>query len=393
MQKKQCMLDWRYKMNILLVNYEYKPQCGGAGFAIYNLAKELEKQGHHVELLIGWDYRFGQPEILENVPTYIVKLRKKSVHESSPVGVLGFIMQGFLLISKLTGKNNYSIIQFFFSIPTGLLKYGIKGKTPYVCSLRGMDVPSARKDKYIFLRNIFNLINGDIVKKASAITALSNELAEWFKSSYPGIPIQVIPNGLDHKMFRHKKNYSSKIIKFVTVARLIECKNIEFSMLAFKKVHEIYPEITLDIIGDGYLYDKLKHVIQREEMSEYIYLKGYINPEEIEASLSEYDLFYLLTIADSFGQVFIEAMACGLPVICADIGGPKDIVINGVTGIKALPNDENSTINALKYAIQHPEEMKKYGENGYQRVVAEYSIESVAKKHIVIYQNIIQREK
>ncbi len=380
-------------MNILLVNYEYKPQCGGAGFATYNLAKELSKQGHHVELLIGWDYRFGEPEILENIPTYIIRLRKKSVHESSPIGVLGFIIQGGVLISKLTEKNNYSIIQFFFSIPTGLLKYTIKNKIPYVCSLRGMDVPSTRKDKYTFLRNIFNLINSDIVKKASAVMALSSELAEWFKVSYPGIPVQIIPNGLDHKLFIRKKNYRDKITKFVTVARLIECKNIEFSMLAFKKAHEIFPEITLDIIGEGYLYDRLKYIIHKEEMSEYIYLKGYVCPEEIEASLNEYDVFYLLTIADSFGQVFIEAMACGLPVICADIGGPKDIVIDGITGIKVPPNDENSTVETLKYAILHPNEMKKYGENGYQRVVSEYSIESIAKKHMMIYQNIIQREK
>lgn len=81
-------------MNILLVNYEYKPQCGGAGFATYNLAKELGNQGHHVELIIGWDYRFGIPEHLSGVPMYVVKLRKKSVHESSPVGVLGFIIKG-----------------------------------------------------------------------------------------------------------------------------------------------------------------------------------------------------------------------------------------------------------------------------------------------------------
>lgn len=377
-------------MNILLINYEYKPQCGGAGFATYNLAKELNRQGHHVDLMIGWDDHFGQPELLDGSKTYVVKLRKKSVHESSPLGVLGFIIKGMPLIAKITKRNSYDVIQFFFSVPTGLLKYGIKNKIPYVCSLRGIDVPSARKDKYAFLRKILNLVNRDIVKNSSAVLALSNELAGWFHNAYTDIPVEVIPNGLDCTLFSRKEQYSEKIKKFVTVTRLIECKNIELSMRAFKKVHEMHPDITLDIIGEGYLRKSLEKVIREEEMSEYICLKGYMEPTEIAAKLKEYDLFYLLTIADSFGQVFIEAMACGLPIICADIGGPKEIVVNGVTGLSVVPNDEESTVKALEYAIRHPKVMKEYGENGYQRVVNEYSIESVARKHIEVYSRVIK---
>ena len=377
-------------MNILLINYEYKPQCGGAGFATYNLAKELNRQGHHVDLMIGWDDHFGQHELLDGSKTYVVKLRKKSVHESRPLGVLGFIIKGMPLIAKITKRNSYDVIQFFFSVPTGLLKYGIKNKIPYVCSLRGIDVPSARKDKYAFLRKILNLVNRDIVKNSSAVLALSNELAGWFHNAYTDIPVEVIPNGLDCTLFSRKEQYSEKIKKFVTVTRLIECKNIELSMRAFKKVHEMHPDITLDIIGEGYLRKSLEKVIREEEMTEYICLKGYMEPTEIAAKLKEYDLFYLLTIADSFGQVFIEAMACGLPIICADIGGPKEIVVNGVTGLSVVPNDEESTVKALEYAIRHPKVMKEYGENGYQRVVNEYSIESVARKHIEVYSRVIK---
>ena len=234
-------------MNILLINYEYKPQCGGAGFATYNLAKELNRQGHHVDLMIGWDDHFGQPELLDGSKTYVVKLRKKSVHESSPLGVLGFIIKGMPLIAKITKRNSYDVIQFFFSVPTGLLKYGIKNKIPYVCSLRGIDVPSARKDKYAFLRKILNLVNRDIVKNSSAVLALSNELAGWFHNAYTDIPVEVIPNGLDCTLFSRKEQCSEKIKKFVTVTRLIECKNIELSMRAFKKVHEMHPDITLDL--------------------------------------------------------------------------------------------------------------------------------------------------
>ena len=83
-------------------------------------------------------------------------------------------------------------------------------------------------------------------------------------------------------------------------------------------------------------------------------------------------------------------MACGLPVICADIGGPKEIVVDGVTGIKVLPDDVESAVDALKYAILHPDEMQIYGENGYRRVLREYSIESVVEKHIDVFKSILK---
>ena len=56
----------------MLVNYEYKPQCGGAGLGTYNMARAFQQMGHNVTLLIGWDYKYGQPEILNDVDTYII---------------------------------------------------------------------------------------------------------------------------------------------------------------------------------------------------------------------------------------------------------------------------------------------------------------------------------
>lgn len=61
----------------MLVNYEYKSQCGGAGLGTYNMAKAFQQMGHDVTLLIGWDYKYGRPEILSNVDTYIIKIKKK----------------------------------------------------------------------------------------------------------------------------------------------------------------------------------------------------------------------------------------------------------------------------------------------------------------------------
>jgi len=64
-------------MKISLVNYEYKGQGGGAGQQMFYLARALRDVGHDVSLLIGWDKKFGEPELFVtvlNLPVYIINL-------------------------------------------------------------------------------------------------------------------------------------------------------------------------------------------------------------------------------------------------------------------------------------------------------------------------------
>lgn len=51
-------------------------------------------------------------------------------------------------------KHNFDVIQFYCSVPIGILKFGIKGNIPYVISLRGMDIPGFRNDRYKLLSEI-----------------------------------------------------------------------------------------------------------------------------------------------------------------------------------------------------------------------------------------------
>ncbi len=184
------------KMKILFVNYEYKPQCGGAGFAIYNLASELHRMGHTVHILAGWDDTYGKPECIQGVHTEFVKIRKKNIHQSTATGMLGFVCRGLWKIYRMTRDFPYDIVQFYFSVPTGLLKYGLCGKLPYVVSLRGMDVPGFHKDKYSLLTRIMKPLNRRIVKEADAVTVLSSEFKKYFQRFEAGVEPVIIPNGL-----------------------------------------------------------------------------------------------------------------------------------------------------------------------------------------------------
>jgi glycosyltransferase involved in cell wall biosynthesis len=380
-------------MNILLVNYEYKPQGGGAGVGTYNMAKAFSEMGNKVTLLIGWDNRFGKPDIPPNVDVELIQLKKKHLLRSSVFQLLLFVLRGLPIIRKLTKNNRYDIIQLYFSVPTGFLKYGIYEDVPYVVSLRGVDTPKLQNNQYGLLSSIVSPFNKAITKNAAAVLSLSNEAARMYKQFAPSTDITVIPNAVDFGSYIPKTKYSKKIKRFVSVSRLITWKNHDLLIDCIATLHECFPEISLDIYGDGYLSKYLEKQIEDRSASNYIKLKGYATPEKLAVILSDYDIFALLSTGDSFGLVFIEAMSCGLPIVCARAGGPIDVVLEGKTGFFSNPGDKEDTISVLRYCIEHPEEMEILGRAGRLRVEELYSVESIAKQHISLYKKILMKKE
>lgn len=376
-------------MKILLVNYEYKPQCGGAGLGTYNMAKAFRKMGHDVSILIGWDYKYGVPEEIEGISTRVIKVKKKNIHQSTPSGLLKFVLMGMVKINQITRKEKFDIIQFYFSVPTGILKFAIHGKIPYVISLRGMDIPGFRNDKYKALSVITKGINYAVTKKAVAVTSLSAEAGKYFADFAPDIKIDVIPNAVDYEMYHAKEKYSKEVCKFVAVSRLTGFKNLDLMIKAFARVHEKYPQIILDIYGEGREQEALAQLIEELNAREYIALRGYADRNKLVKVLPEYDVFSLMSIGDSFGIVFIEAMSAGLPVICAKAGGPVEIILDGETGLFVKPDNLEDTVKIIEYCIENPEMMEQMGRNGRKRVEEYYSIKSVADQHIRLYEKCI----
>lgn len=376
-------------MKILLVNYEWKSQGGGAGLGTYNMAREFCNMGHQVSILCGWDYRYGEPEKIYGVKEYFVKVKKKNIQQSTPMGLVEFILRGMIEIYKLTRKEKYDIIQFYFSIPTGILKYAVHGRVPYVISLRGMDIPGLNT-KYRLFSKITAQLNYSITRKAAAVTSLSAEAGKYYTRFASDIHIDVIPNAIEYSLYHQKKRYSCRITKFIAVSRLTAIKNLDLLIEAFSIVHKEYPDIILDIWGEGKERDKLSKLIETNDAKSYIHLQGYADRAELIERLPQYDVFSLVTAGDSFGIVFLEAMSAGLPVICARAGGPMEVIVENETGIFVEPNDLQDTILGIKYCIENPQVMMEMGRKGRKRVEEYYSIEHVAKEHIKLYERCLE---
>ena len=96
----------------------------------------------------------------------------------------------------------------------------------------------------------------------------------------------------------------------------------------------------------------------------------------------------LPSVREQFGQVLVEAMACGVPVMAADAHGPAEIVDDGRTGWLVPPDDEDALVEALLEAAGDADERKARGEAAYEEARKRYSWPSLARGVARIYDDV-----
>lgn len=145
-----------------------------------------------------------------------------------------------------------------------------------------------------------------------------------------------IPRGVDVDFYRQRpKNKGSKI-NLLYVGRISKEKNLDVLSKAFAQLN--LPNTTLTIVGDGPYKKELELQLQDYPVR----FTGYLEDSRLLDEYHNSDFFVFPSTNDTFGNVVLEAFACGLPVIVTDAGGPSENVIQGKTGIIVKANDVNS---------------------------------------------------
>lgn len=104
---------------------------------------------------------------------------------------------------------------------------------------------------------------------------------------------------------------------------------------------------------------------------------------------SVYRDFYggVTQIPELLGQTLLEAMACGVPVICTDVASLPEIVEHGVTGLVVPPNDPLALGDAIRWMIANPAEATSMGSRGRDRVLTRFSWDAVVQRCLMAYES------
>jgi glycosyltransferase involved in cell wall biosynthesis len=196
--------------------------------------------------------------------------------------------------------------------------------------------------------------------------AISKDTESFFKENLPRQlknNVVLMANAIDFKRFYKPENYTKDLneISLVTVGSLIDRKNHIFLIEVVKRLHEKKINFRLDILGEGINRDFLERTIQNNNLADVVFLKG--NVQNIEDYLQKAQIYVHAAKHEPFGLVLLEAMASGLPVICLDGKGNREIIEEGKNGYMIGENDTELFATKIIELVSDPvhySEMSRY---------------------------------
>jgi len=229
-------------------------------------------------------------------------------------------------------------------------------------------------------------------RKAYKILCISNFTKNQILKRIELNNLEVIKLGVDYNKFQQEitDNSSRKII--LSVGALKPRKGYHVSIPAIAEVKKKYPDIKYYIVG-GKPQKIYSDLVEKMDLGKNIeFLQG-LSDEELINLYYKSDIFLLtpVTINDNdfegFGLVYLEAGACGKPVVGTYDCGAEDAIINNETGFLVPQNDIKKTTEAILKLLDNQELAQKMGENG-KKFAKKMDWSNVIKEYIKIYESI-----
>lgn len=257
---------------------------------------------------------------------------------------------------------------------------------------------SKEKNIPLIVTEHFSKMNDDILedevafisdiayKNATEIISVSDALRISIKEKL-GYDSFVIPNIVDTEIFNVKKcgKYSNKFV-FVSAGNLIKRKGMDILLNAFQKLKN--PNAKLIIMGDGPERNKLIKQSKELGISDRVDFKGKYSRTEFSEVLSEAECFVLATRKETFGVVYIEALATGKPVIGTICGGPEEIITEE-NGILIHTDSVDELCCAMEKMMNSIDRYSSIEiSNNVKRL---YSGHEIAKRITEVYEGVLER--
>ncbi len=206
----------------------------------------------------------------------------------------------------------------------------------------------------------------------------------------------LVENGVDLSLWQQSDrptNAKGSPIRFIFAGRLESWKGGRLAIGAFAQLRQTCAA-TLDIIGDGETREAMEEQVRSLRLTESVHFLGWMPQEQVAKRFAESDVFVLPSYFECGGAVVLEAMACGLPVIAMDWGGPADYV-TPETGLLLPPQAEPLFIQSLAKAMAqlalNPELRTAMGRAGRTRVETCFDWERKIDQIIEIYERAMAR--
>jgi len=211
-------------------------------------------------------------------------------------------------------------------------------------------------------------------------------------------PVETIPNGLLENTFKKQdKEYSRDLLNLPRdkILILFGANSIigrKGHRQLLKALRVLIKKVNPSHIG-LVMFGRYMPLQEFEKESAFkVYRLGFIRDEVLlPAVYSSCDMFLMPSLEEAFGQMCLEAMACGTPPIGFEVGGIRDMIIPNKTGLLVQPGNKHDFADKIEYMVKHPEEREEMGKNAVRRVEQEYTMKKQAERYLKLYESILRK--
>jgi glycosyltransferase involved in cell wall biosynthesis len=163
-----------------------------------------------------------------------------------------------------------------------------------------------------------------------------------------------------------------------TVTRLREEKGNKYFLEAAAEVLKVFPKTIFLIKGDGPLREELQNLSKKLNIEEnVIFYHGFIS--DIQKFYSIFDIKVIASVNEPFGLVMLEAMAMEKAIVATDIGGPREILKDGETGLLVPAKDPRMLAHKIIYLLENDQEIERLARNA-KKESEKYDIDVYVRK-------------
>src|SRR5213596_1887511 len=179
----------------------------------------------------------------------------------------------------------------------------------------------------------------------------------WIKHGFDPAKLKILPRGLDTELFhpaRREPEFFEKFgehdgeIRLLYVGRISREKDLDLLAAAYRRLRDEGLPVQLFVVGHGPYSEAFAKSLPEA------FFTGYLTGNELATAYASADIFVFPSTTDTFGNVILEAQACGLPVVVSDSGGPKELVEDNANGLITKSHDVDDLARAIRALVMDP---------------------------------------
>lgn len=369
-------------MKLLFVIKGLHMAAGGAERVICDVASYLsDKRGYDVCLLT-----FDRPGATPFYPvSRKVRLIQLGIGDTHAPTSLSVLLRRIVVLRKTVKR----------LAPDVVVAFMYSTFVPMALALAGSGIPLVASehivmDYYRTRRTQFALFLA-AVPFIRVITVLSHSVASryprWIRRKMVVVTNPVSP---EFQLIA-ATGHNEETRRILAVGRFSQRKDHSTLVAAFASIANEFPDWCLRVVGDGALRSKVQSEVERLGLQHRISLPGIVS--NIPQEMSQASLFALASRYESFGLVFVEAMACGKATVAfADCQGANEVIEHNETGLLvdvASSDRTGAMAQGLRFLITNEQQRRGMGQRAKARVFERFSIERVCGRWEEILHSVV----